>query len=234
MQPEPRRGAARAVDDTDLPTLLARGLDALGLALDEPTVRRLLGFLALLHKWNAVYNLTAIRDPRAMLVNHLLDPLAIVGPLRRRIDLDRATIADLGSGPGVPGLPLAIVLPGARLVSIEAVGKKCAFQRQVCAELALTNVEVLAERAECVARPCDLVTCRALASLADFVDFAAGLGGPDTLLAAMKGQRAGLDAEVAALPPGIAAEIEPLRVPFLDAERHLVTIRRAPPATARR
>jgi 16S rRNA (guanine527-N7)-methyltransferase len=227
MPPDARgRGAATADDRPDLQSLLARGLAELHLAPDEPTCRRLLDYLALMHKWNAVYNLTAIRNSRDMLVQHLLDALAIIAPVQRRMSLERATIADVGSGAGLPGLPLAILHPGAHLVSIEPVGKKSAFQRQVCSELALTNIEVLAERAETVARPCDLVTCRAFATLADFVDVAAGLTGPRTLLAAMKGQRTALDAEIAALPPDCVVQVDPLKVPFLDAERHLVTIRR--------
>jgi 16S rRNA (guanine527-N7)-methyltransferase len=223
MRPERRPSA----DPAELALRLRQGAAELGLVLAEPVLRRLLEFVALLARWNAVYNLTAIRDPRDMLVQHLLDALSIVPPLRRRLDLDHSTIADVGSGAGLPGLPLAIVHPGARVVSIEPVGKKTAFQRQVCSELALTNVEVYTGRAESMTRAFDLVTCRAFASLADFVDAAARLAGPTTLLVAMKGQRAGLDAEVAALPPDCIAEVEPLRVPFLDAERHLVLIRRA-------
>ncbi|MFN9774385.1 MAG: 16S rRNA (guanine(527)-N(7))-methyltransferase RsmG [Burkholderiales bacterium] len=220
-----------AADPAALALRLRQGAAELGLVLPEPVLRRLLDYLALLAKWNAVYNLTAIRDRQDMLVQHLLDALSILPALRRRLDLDRATVADVGSGAGLPGLPLAIVHPGARLVSIEPVGKKTAFQRQACAELALTNIEVYTGQAESLARPCDLVTCRAFASLVDFVDAAARLTGPTTLLAAMKGQRAGLDAEAAALPRDCVVEVEPLRVPFLDAERHLVLIRRVAPAT---
>lgn len=226
MRPERRPPA----DAAELASRLRQGAAELGLSLAEPVLRRLLDFVGLLAKWNAVYNLTAIRDPAQMLVQHLLDALSILPALRRRLDLDRSTVADVGSGAGLPGLPLAIVHPGARLVSIEPIGKKAAFQRQVCTELALTNVEVYAGRAESLTRPVDLVTCRAFASLADFVDAAAGLTGPDTLLAAMKGQRAGLDTERAALPADCVVELEPLRVPFLEAERHLVLIRRAAPA----
>ena len=225
MPPERRRGASDG--EVDLPAVLRQGADELGVHLDESTLRRLLDYLALLRKWNSVYNLTAVRDPAQMMVQHLLDSLAVIPPLRRRIDLAHATIADVGSGAGLPGIPLAIVHPGAHLISIEPVGKKTAFQRQVCAELALTNVEVHSTRAEALARDTDLVICRAFASLADFLDAAVGLVGPATLLAAMKGQRAGLDAEVAALPADCAVEIEPLQVPFLPAERHLVLIRRS-------
>jgi 16S rRNA (guanine527-N7)-methyltransferase len=211
---------------TDLTQRLHEGANALGLELDDAMRSRLLEFVALMRKWNAVYNLTAIRDPAAMLVHHVLDAIAILPALRRHVDTSRATLADVGSGAGVPGLPLAIVEPGLRVVSIEPVGKKSAFQRQVCTELALTNVEVMACRAEEVKRPCDVVTSRAFASLVDFVDASAGLVGPRTLLAAMKGQRTEADAEIAALPPDLAVEVEPVRVPFLEAERHLVFIRR--------
>lgn len=226
MRPDPRR-IAEPLDGVDLPQLLRQGVAELGLVLDEPTLRQLLDYLALLRKWNAVYNLTAIRDPAQMLVQHLLDALAVVPVLRRHLDLARATIADVGSGAGLPGLPMAIVQPTAHIVSIEPVGKKAAFQRQACSELALTNVEVYTGRAESMSRAFDLVTCRAFASLADFVDASAGLLGPTTLLAAMKGQRAGLEAEIAALPPDCTAEVEPVQVPFLSAERHLVLIRHA-------
>lgn len=216
--------------DVDLPTLLAQGAAELGLSLDAATLRKLLDYLGLLRKWNSVYNLTSIRDPAQMLVQHLLDSLAIMPVLRKRLDLDRATVADIGSGAGLPGLVIAILHPATHLVSIEPVGKKTAFQRQVCAELALTNTEVETARAEALDRTVDLILCRAFASLVDFVDIAAGLTGPDTLLAAMKGQRCEINEELEALPADCSADIEPIRVPFLDAERHLVLIRRGPNA----
>jgi 16S rRNA (guanine527-N7)-methyltransferase len=216
--------------EVDLPALLAQGSAELGLSLDEATLRRLLDYLGLLHKWNSVYNLTSVRDPAQMLVQHLLDSMAIVPALRKRLDLDHATLADIGSGAGLPGLVIAILHPATHLVSIEPVGKKTAFQRQVCAELALTNVEVVTARAETLGRTVDLVLCRAFASLVDYVDVAAGLTGPDTLLAAMKGQRREIAEELEALPADCTAGIEPIHVPFLDAERHLVLIRRGPTA----
>jgi 16S rRNA (guanine527-N7)-methyltransferase len=228
MRPDRRPAGGADRSDVDLAGLLAQGTAELGLGLAEPALRKLLDYLALMRKWNAVYNLTAVRDPAQMLVQHLLDALAILPALRARLDLDRATVADIGSGAGLPGLPLAIVHPGVRLVSIEPVGKKTAFQRQVCAELALTNVEIVTARAETLHRPMDLVLCRAFASLVDFIDAAAGLTGPATLLAAMKGTRREIDDELDALPPDCTAGVEPVRVPFLDAERHLVLIRRGP------
>lgn len=229
MRPE-RARTARASRDRgselpDLAVLLGRGADALGVALTDLAARRLLGYVALLVKWGAVYNLTAIRDPARILVEHVLDALSILPVLRRQLDLDAATVADIGSGAGVPALPLAIVHPTARVLSVEPVGKKIAFQRQVCAELALTNVELLSERAESLRRPTDLVLCRAFASLAGFVAAAGGLSGPSTLLAAMKGRREEVDAELAAVPPAVRVEVVPVTVPFLDAQRHLVLMR---------
>jgi 16S rRNA (guanine527-N7)-methyltransferase len=213
-----------------LPVLAQRlkeGAAQAGLDLASPEYQKLLAFLTLMSKWNAVYNLTAVRDPEQMLVQHLLDSLAIIAPLNRHIDLSGATIADIGSGAGLPGLPLAIVFPTAKVLSIEPVGKKVAFQRQSCAELALTNVEVFGGRAQALTRQVDLVICRAFASMADFVDAAAGLIGPSTLLVAMKGQRAGLESECAELPPHCEVEIEAVQVPFLAAQRHLVIVRHA-------
>jgi 16S rRNA (guanine527-N7)-methyltransferase len=227
MPPE-RRPPGGSPSGVELSRALRQGVAELDLALDNTTLQRLLDYLALLVKWNAVYNLTAVREPSQMLVQHLLDSLAVIPPLARRLALDHASIADVGSGAGLPGIPLAIVHPRARVLSIEPIGKKTAFQRQASTELALTNVNVYTGRAESLATPCDLVICRAFASLVDFVDAAAGLTGPSTLLAAMKGQRHGTDAEIAALGGEFTVEVEPLRVPFLSAERHLVLLRPAP------
>jgi len=237
MPPERSTMPAANRVPADLAQRLQEGAAQSGLELPSSVQNKLLTFLSLMSKWNAVYNLTAVRDPEQMLVQHLLDSLAIIVPLSRHIDLSGATIADIGSGAGLPGLPLAIVFPSAKVISIEPVGKKVAFQRQSCAELALTNVEVYSGRAQSLTRSVDLVICRAFASMADFVDAAAGLTGPSTLLVAMKGQRAGLDAECSELPPHCQAEIEALQVPFLDAQRHLVIVRHAsrlgPPADVR-
>jgi 16S rRNA (guanine527-N7)-methyltransferase len=207
--------------------LLRLGATELGLELSGATLQRLIDYVALLVKWNAVYNLTAVRDPGDILVQHLLDVLAVIPSIRRHHSIDRASVADIGSGAGIPGIPLAIIHPGAQVLLVDPVGKKSAFQRQACAELALTNVEVCNGRAEALTRPTDLVICRAFASLADFVKATAGLVGPDTLLVAMKGQRAECERERAALPADYAVTIEPVQVPFLAAQRHLVLIRRS-------
>ena len=227
MRPERSAMSVAGSAATSLAQRLQEGAAQAGLDLASPVQEKLLAFLSLISKWNAVYNLTAVRDPEQMLIQHLLDSLAIIVPLSRHIDLSGATIADIGSGAGLPGLPLAIVFPTAKVISIEPVGKKVAFQRQSCAELALANVEVYSGRAQALTRPVDLVICRAFASMVDFVGAAAGLIGPSTLLVAMKGQRAGIESECADLPPHCVAEIEALQVPFLAAQRHLVLIRHA-------
>lgn len=229
MRPE-RRQPTSIPNPTELAGTLEEGLQALRLELAANTRQRLLDYLSLMVRWNAVYNLTAIRDPREMLTHHLLDSLAIVTPLRAILDLDHARIADIGSGAGLPGIPLAIVCPEAHVLSVEPVGKKAAFQRQVAAELSLTNLEVLNVRVETLARPVDLVTCRAFASLTDFLSLASGLIAPDTWVAAMKGQRAEIDAELKEIEPASPATVLTLQVPFIAAQRHLVLL---PPASAR-
>jgi 16S rRNA (guanine527-N7)-methyltransferase len=211
--------------DDPPPQRLLRGcLDELGLALDDARIGQLLAYVGLLHKWNRVYNLTAVRDPRQMLVQHVVDSLAVIPALSARVALECASVADVGSGAGLPGLPLAVALPGARVRLIEPVGKKAAFQRQCQAELGLTNVTVYNDRVETLAEVHDLVICRAFSSLADFVVAAAGITGPETLLAAMKGQPP--HDEIAALPSDLSVEIVPIAVPGLAASRHLVLIRR--------
>ena len=206
----------------DLRPDLEAGLRQLGLdaALAEP----LLAYLALLARWNATYNLTAIRDPREMLVKHLLDSLAM------HAHLDGIeSLADLGTGPGLPGIPLAIATPSLRVTLVESNGKKARFLREAVRKLGLANVDVVESRIEAY-RPdttFDAITARALATLPLILELGGHLPGPQGRLLAMKGV---LPAdEIAALPAGWRlAAVHPLRVPGLDAERHLVEIVRAP------
>lgn len=207
---------------------LADGIAALGLALPQETVDRLLAFGELLLKWNKVYNLTAIRSPQELITHHLLDSLAVLPHLE---NVNR--LADIGSGGGLPGVVLAIVRPGLLVSSIETVGKKASFQQQAKIELGLGNFAVLNKRVEQV--PADSlpggaaegVISRAFSSLADFVNLSGHLvAGGGGALYAMKGVNP-VD-EVAALPAGwVVTETHALRVPGLDAERHLLVIRRA-------
>ena len=180
----------------------------------------LLDYLALLARWNATYNLTAIRDPREMLAKHLLDSLAMQ-PFVRGL----ASLADLGTGPGLPGIPLAIATPGLQVTLVESNGKKARFLREAVRQLKLGNVQVAESRIEAF-RPgatFDAITARALATLPLILDLGGHLLGDDGRLLAMKGVVP--DDEIAALPPGWGvAAIHPLRVPGLAAERHLLEI----------
>lgn len=204
--------------DADVRGRLDDGLR--GLALDPSLAAPLLEYLALLARWNRTYNLTAVRDPREMVVRHLLDSLAVV-PHMRGI----ATLADLGTGPGLPGIPLAIALPGLRVALVESNGKKARFLRQAVRTLGLENASVHECRAEDLDMPgaFDAITARALATLAEIIAFGGHLLRPGGRLLAMKGVRP--DDEIAALPDGWRMlEAIPLAVPGLEAERHLVTV----------
>ena len=201
---------------------LDTGLRALGLdpALAEP----LLAYLALLARWNATYNLTAIRDPREMIGKHLLDSLAMQPFVR-----DLGTLADLGTGPGLPGIPLAIARPGLQVTLVESNGKKARFLREAARQLKLGNASVVESRIEAFDAPgrFDAITARALATLPLILQLGGHLLQPQGRLLAMKGVVPG--DEIAALPAGWrVAAVHPLRVPGLDAERHLVEIVRTP------
>lgn len=205
---------------------LAAGLAALGLVLPQETVERLLGFGELLLKWNRVYNLTALREPHELVTHHLLDSLAVLPHLAR---VER--LADIGSGGGLPGIPLAIVRSGLLVSSVEAVNKKASFQQQAKIELGLGSFSVLNRRVETLAAAelpggaAEVVISRAFSSLADFVRLAGHLVAERGALYAMKGQRP--DEEIGRLPAGWAVDaVHPLPVPGLAAERHLVVIRR--------
>ena len=210
----------------DIDTLrpeLAAGLEALGLpaALATP----LLAYLALLARWNATYNLTAIRDPRDMVAKHLLDSLAMQ-PFVRGL----RTLADLGTGPGLPGIPLAIATPGLQVTLVESNGKKARFLREAVRQLGLGNVQVAESRIEAFrpGTPFDAITARALATLPLILELGGHLPGPGGRLLAMKGVVP--DEEIATLPAGWRlAAVHPLRVPGLDAERHLVEVARDRP-----
>ncbi len=189
-------------------------------AADDPRFERYLNLLA---KWNAAYNLTAVRDPAQMRAQHLDDCLAAVGPLRRQLgDRARARLLDVGSGGGLPGVVLAICEPGWDVTCIDAVGKKAAFVRQVAGELALPNLHAAHGRVEAYREPpFDVITSRAFASLAEFIRVTKPLLKPSGVWMAMKGKRP--DDELADLPPGVIAfHVEPLDVPGLNAERCLI------------
>ena len=197
---------------------LDTGLRALG--LESALATPLLAYLALLARWNATYNLTAIRDPHEMLVKHLLDSLAMQ-PFVRTVD----TLADLGTGPGLPGIPLAITTPGLQVTLVESNGKKARFLREATRQLKLDNVQVVQSRIEAFqsATPFAAITARALATLPLILQLGGHLLGPQGHLLAMKGLPP--QDEIDALPAGWQlAAVHPLQVPGLAAERHLVDI----------
>ena len=200
---------------------LESGLVALG--LPATLAPRLLDYLALLARWNQAYNLTAIRDPHEMLGKHLLDSLAM------HAFVGDETLADLGTGPGLPGIPLAIAKPGLQVALVESNGKKARFLREAVRQLGLANARVIESRAEDVDEPgaFDAITARALDRLAGILAVGGHLLAPHGRLLAMKGPR--VDEEVAELGPEWALQaVHPLAVPGLDAERHLVVIGRKP------
>jgi 16S rRNA (guanine527-N7)-methyltransferase len=200
---------------------LERGAEQLALALSQSVCEQLLAYVTLLAKWNRSYNLTAIREPLDMVSHHLLDSLAVLPhlpPLPAR-----ARLADAGSGAGLPGIPVALARPEWHVTLIESNQKKAAFLRQAVIELGLANVEVHEGRAEAwqPAERFALVTSRAFAELGAFIAACRHLLAPGGVFAAMKGKRP--EAEIQALPASVQCrKVIALRIPFLDAERHLV------------
>lgn len=198
----------------------------LGLTLPEAAVERLVDYLALLRKWNAAYNLTAVRDAAQMRVQHLADCLAVVEPLRRQVGEGPLRILDVGSGGGLPGVVLAVACAGWTVDCVDTVGKKAAFVRQVAGELTLANLQALHSRVEALPGPAyDVIVSRAFASLSDFVDLTRPLLAAGGVWMAMKGRHP--DDELAALPADVEVfHVESLSVPGLAAERCLVWMRR--------
>lgn len=208
-----------ATDRAAMYAQLRAGLAELGLAPSPAAVETLLDYVELLTRWNATYNLTAVREPLAMVTSHLLDSLA-VAPLVRGDSL-----ADAGSGAGLPGIPLAVYAPERQVTLIDSNGKKASFLREAARSLRLTNVRIEAQRVEAVRGEYATLTARAFASLADMLKLAGHLLAADGILIALKGQLH--RDEMLNLPAGfVVADVKPLRVPGLAAARHAVIIQR--------
>ncbi|WP_395824813.1 16S rRNA (guanine(527)-N(7))-methyltransferase RsmG [Collimonas sp.] len=218
--------ATQIASGASLQASLQQGAQALGIELDEKQQQQLLAYLSLLAKWNRTYNLTSIREPAQMMTHHLLDSLAVV-PAFAAAD----NVLDVGAGGGLPGMILAIwaskARPAMRVSMIDTVHKKTAFLTQAKAELGLAGVSIHTARIEQlqVAQKFDVITSRAFAELADFINWSQHLLADDGQFIALKGVQP--DQEIARLPAGWqVTEIRPVSVPGLDAERHLIFIKR--------
>lgn len=210
----------RMSSQTSPASILAAGLHALELDDTVPaaTQQRLLDYLALLDQWNQHTNLTAVRERGAMVTRHLLDSLVLLPHVRG------TRLADLGSGAGLPGIPLALVRPDLHVTLVDSNGKKARFLQAAIDTLKL-NADVAHLRVEALRGSFDTITARALASLSDMLRWGGHLLTRDNIWLAQKGRYP--DAELAALPAGYAAATLPLHVPGLDAARHVVIIRRS-------
>ena len=209
-------------DHEALRKLLAAGITELGLALDDGQIDKMMAYLELLSKWNSVYNLTSIRKPLDMVRAHVLDSLSAVPAF-----VGAHKVLDVGSGGGLPGMILAIVYPQIQVAMIDTVHKKTAFLNQAKTELGLSNVSVHTGRVEELALPgaFDVITSRAFSELCNFINWSGHLLAPGGQLIAMKGVAP--VQEIEALPEGWhLSGVTALRVPGLDAERHLVFVQR--------
>ena len=198
---------------------LDQGLQQAGVVLGEQQRAQLVAYLALLQKWNKVHNLTAVRDPAEMVTLHLLDSLSVLP------HIPEGRLLDVGSGAGLPGIPLAVCMPQLQVTVMDASHKKASFMRQAKAELGLANLEVVCGRVEQYEAPhaFDAVISRAFSDLAEFLALTRHLLAPGACWLAMKGVHP-YD-ELAQLPAAVGlCEVVPLRVPGLDAQRHLVIL----------
>lgn len=207
-------------DRAVLAQVLVDGIEEMQLELSGDKIAKLMDYLALLFKWNAVYNLTSLRDPMQMVTHHLLDSLAAVPAFE-----NAKNVLDVGAGGGLPGMVLAICRPDMKVAMIDTVHKKTAFLTQVKAELGLSNVTVYTMRVEQlqVKTPFDVITSRAFADLSDFVNWSGHLMAEGGQFIALKGVAA-TDEQQRVPAPWKITELRPLRVPKLEAERHLVFI----------
>ena len=211
------------IDATHATALLTDAGEQLGVNLTHEAAARLISYLALIAKWNKVYNLTAVRNPDEMMTHHLLDSLAVIAPLQRH--MAQGSLLDVGSGAGLPGVVIAICCPNINVTCVDTVAKKATFIKQVALELKLPNLVGLHARVESIEQTFDVICSRAFASLPDFTQWSAQALAPAGVWMAMKGKHPA--DELAALPASVNVfHVEQLHVPELDAERCVVWMRR--------
>jgi 16S rRNA (guanine527-N7)-methyltransferase len=217
-----------AVIDGELADSLDAGLAELSMPLDQSARAALLAYVALLGKWNRAYNLTAIREPARMITHHLLDSLAVIPSLDALVgDRSDVQVLDVGSGAGLPGIPIAVARPAWRVTLLEPVHKKSAFLTQAIAELGIGNAQAIARRVEdfSASAPVTLAISRAFSDLTSFAEASVRHVADDGALVAMKGVHP--DEELRELPSTFeVTETIPLHVPGIDASRHLIVMRR--------
>ncbi|MCL1886944.1 MAG: 16S rRNA (guanine(527)-N(7))-methyltransferase RsmG [Betaproteobacteria bacterium] len=209
-----------SLDTMPLEEKLVEGSRIIGVELDENQIRQLMMYLALLSRWNGVYNLTAIRSQDAMITHHVLDSLAVADAVK-----DTKHLLDVGSGAGLPGMVLAILFPNKQVSLIDAAQKKTAFLSQVKVELRLKNVTVYTGRVEKlrIAEKFDGIISRAFSDLSTFIEVSGHLLSDEGSFYAMKGSMP--EHEIDALPAGLKLKaVVPLKIPFLNAERHLLVL----------
>ena len=211
---------------------LSLGVGSLSLNVSDPQQRQLLSYMALIQKWNKVYNLTALRQAQEILTHHLLDSLSAVSPLLGHIAKTKGDanadieLLDVGSGGGLPGVVIAICCPNIRVTCVDTVSKKAAFVQQVAASLRLSNLRGVHARVESLTGPYDVICSRAFASLPDFVSWSAAALSDGGVWMAMKGKLP--EAEMAALPSlAEVFHVEQLQVPGLEADRCMVWMKKS-------
>jgi 16S rRNA (guanine527-N7)-methyltransferase len=224
--------AAAEVPEAALLQALSLGVKALGLNVTEAQQRQLLSYMALIQKWNKVYNLTALKTPQEILTHHLLDSLSSISPLLGYLAQSARDVGqevgllDVGSGGGLPGVVIAICCPNIRVTCVDTVSKKAAFVQQVAASLKLSNLCGLHARVESLKGPFDVICSRAFASLPDFVSWSVGALSERGVWMAMKGKLP--EAEMAALPSFAEVfHVEQLQVPGLAADRCMVWMKKS-------
>lgn len=217
----------------DFMSRLGHACAQLDISLNTEQSGALQDYLAMLQKWNRVYNLTAVREPAEMFTHHLLDSLAVIAPLQRQVAQMRAAgamgdraarLLDVGSGGGLPGVVIATCCPDIRVDCVDTVAKKAAFIQQVAVTLKLSNLRGIHARVESLTEQYDVVSSRAFASLVDFTTWSRQALGEQGVWMGMKGKHP--SDEIAALPTAVEVfHVEPLEVPELDAQRCIVWMR---------